>query len=483
MKPITSLFILFFTLFISADSIEPSLNPVVYASDSVNKPVLNKTIHAVIIRGNKRTQEFVIRGYLPFDTRSAYDSSMLSIAKRRLERTGLFSEVNLFAIQKAKGVDIHIIVAEMFFIPIDNAGLTYYSRRYGQDYGWLKFSFGLTDFNFGGRAESFAVWGSFWESKGLGVSWSKPLLPSPYSLSISASVNEGPDLLSARRLFFTAGSVSVGRKLFENSRVSLSITPIYSILDTVDAPSLQHKFYETFIGLGWSTDRRDHGFAPSRGWSFSCEAKSNYLLTADSSNDAIPLKTSKYAQFSLDARLYHRGIFENHVVGYWLKTTVRDADGGPFRILAAGSDGSLRGYRSGELGGRVRANDRITFALEYRYPIWTAPIIEFPWLDNLPNPLRTLAQDATKGFFYRFDGAMIADGALLWNAIEDIAHPFTMDQEHGLGLGCGLRLLYPNLRRSFCIDIVYPVYIAGLPAATVSTASGPTVHWYIDMYF
>ncbi|MDD5674128.1 MAG: BamA/TamA family outer membrane protein, partial [Chitinivibrionales bacterium] len=246
------------------------------------------------------------------------------------------------------------------------------------------------------------------------------------------------------------------------SKIYCLLTPQYINNYFPDA-SFNNTFYEAFIGAGWQTDRRDVAFDPALGWYLSSEARANRVYSTD---------THKFIQVDSDYRLYLHGFFSHDKFALWAKGYFRDRDAGPFRTLAAGGEGSLRGYPAGFFGGTLEANNGAFFSAEYRWPIWESEPFNIFMLEEFYAGL--------KDFFYRVDGTLILDGGVLWDKFsEKLLYPFSTD-EHGLGAGFGVRVLVPTMRQSLRADIVFPFYSnVGLQF----TSWPPMLHLYIDYYF
>ncbi|MDD5675411.1 MAG: hypothetical protein PHC61_14670, partial [Chitinivibrionales bacterium] len=182
-------------------------------------------IRAIVIHGNAHTKEFIVRMYLKLDTGSRLETSTVPSARRRLMNSNLFSKVDIFPLRTEGGITLHVIVSELFYIKPD-VGLQPYSRLYGGNEYWLRASAGLTDLNFRGLAEILAAHCSFWEARSLSAYWYKPLFPSPYFFSVSASGSDVPSLSDdrKRRDADISGALRIGRSIGGFSKIYCLLT-------------------------------------------------------------------------------------------------------------------------------------------------------------------------------------------------------------------------------------------------------------------
>jgi outer membrane protein assembly factor BamA len=415
--------------------------------------------------GNHVTNPRVLRLYLGIDTGMVYDSALIVAGKKRLMDTYLFSKVEVLRLQKSDGVHVWIVVTE-FFYWIPTGGGDIVDGRYGDSKQvWYRLHLGLTLQNFRGLFETFSIGTTVWDDKGLSISWSKPLLPSPYSFGIGGTAEEYPDLSFPRRRMVVNGRVSLGRRFFANSRSYLSIAPTYNRInrtDSTDVPDSRVSYEEIVTQLGWVTDKRDRSFDPTTGW---------HVHTSLGSNGLYRGISNAYLQWSDDLKLYHNGFFSVDRFACRITTALRTNDAGPYRSLYIGGDGSVRGFARDELGRSAIMNDYAVVSGEYRFPIWRpTPTFDVPMLCDYAPSL--------KGFYLRADGAVIVDGGNIW---KDLSHPFGV-HENGEGVGVGIRILAPTLLRSGCIDVVWPMQ-ANVNPLRVRYSWVPACYLYLDMYY
>jgi outer membrane protein assembly factor BamA len=432
----------------------------------------NDTIAAINYVGNRITKPQVIKMYLGVDTGAVFDSVLVAEGEKKLLDTDLFSSIKVLHLHKKDGIHLFIIVKELFYLYPEGTG--YYSRGIYGDTNtlWWKLRLGLTLYNFRGLLETFSIRGSFWEERGIGISWSKPFLPSPYAAGISFDYNDAPDLGQPIRIKSAGARISSSTKLPFNSRVYGALGTTYSMIDTLRGQTIK-SFMESGFVVGFATDHRDRSFDPRRGWSFLTQANTNALYS----------QYLKYLQMYGEIKVYHRGIFDNNIMAYKLQTVLRSNDAGSYRKLYMGGESNVKGYSANYFGRKSTMNDYVAFSAEYRFPIWTTPTFD-TWIlsflgDGFKNiPILSNVNDILKDFYLRVDGAVMGNVGHIWH---DIDHPFQI-RENGGGAGTGIRIVAPTLRRSGCIDFVW-----NIPGTSDPYGSRfyriPAIYLYLDMYF
>ncbi|MBN2035767.1 MAG: BamA/TamA family outer membrane protein, partial [Chitinispirillaceae bacterium] len=226
------------------------------------------------------TRESTIRCYLRIDTGMAYDSGAVRAAKQRIMRTGLFSKTDIISVVKEYGCDLYVIVKEKGYLSVPLPGIYQYPRKYGKDKRWFFGDAGVDLNNFGGRMERLRVTARAWEWRTLGVGWTKPVLPTPYFFGIGVYADQRPDEFDAFDRTDLSGRLSFGADLYTHSRISFGISPMFRRADWHDGVET-NDFYQAYGSIGWSTDRRETPFDPSRGWHVGLDTRSNYLYYDD----------------------------------------------------------------------------------------------------------------------------------------------------------------------------------------------------------
>ncbi|MBD3393791.1 MAG: BamA/TamA family outer membrane protein [Chitinivibrionales bacterium] len=458
------------------------------------------TIRAIVIHGNRVTKERTIRAFMTLDTGMTYDSASAAASKDYLQRSGLFSKVDIFPQPVEGGIKLLVIVSERMYWTVSQLGGEIKQKLYGsyvERFWWIA-HMGIAYTNFRGVKERLDVRVSFWKSRAATLIWRKPFLGTPYYVALAASVSYCPDLHRTFDRFNVAEWSTLGRKMGRKSVLYGTLNPRYenmfwtgrdgtwvvdSACDTSTAPAsctydsswisyeqekerIENRYSELFTKIGWNSDFRDHWFDTHKGVLFATS-----LMT----NAAYPRQldyTYAYVQLDTDIRLFHRGIFESNVMAYRLRTTMRLDSAASYDGLYAGGETTLRGYAEGDIPYGFTANNRVLFSTEYRFPIVQTPRMGFPLLSRLYSGLR--------GFYYRVDGAVLFDGAYLWHYLPDLQEPRDRHM-YGYGAGLGMRIMAPTLRRSVSLDVAWALEKEEMERR--KQPGMPVIYLYLDMPF
>lgn len=401
----------------------------------------------VYCRGNHVTKEDIIRTVTGIDTGMVFDTLKIRKAKQALASTGLFLKADIIRLVKGDSVDIYIMVKEMPYFGISTLDFTPYHYRYGERGTWFCPLFGVEFSNLRGRMETLRMYARLWEWRTLSLRWSKPFLPTPFILGLSAFADARPDNAFAMDRHEFAGSVTAGMRLFERSWIFLSAMPDFqrSIVRTDTSQDISD-FYQAFGAARLITDRRYPRYDPMRGWLFQFETLTNGMYH----DAASPL----YVQFAADVRFYHRGFLESHKTAYHASITARTNDAGIQNRLVLGGLGSVRGYANSGIDLQRTASSSLLFSLEYRFPIFQLPSIS----PLLPRSFRTIMGrfiGDLSDIAPRIDGGLIFDYG---RVAADFDHLFSKNgssYRSGTDFGFGFRLMEPGIRRSACMDIVW----------------------------
>jgi outer membrane protein assembly factor BamA len=436
-------------------------------ADTITLTAAPPVIVSISFNGNKTTREGTLRMYLAnlgIGIGVTYDSVKIAEAKRKLLMTNLFYKVDFVPLAKEDGIHLYLILQELgLFYYSPSGNLEYFATTDGKD-SWYKLSLGLTKLNFCGRMESFSVRLSGWRDRSLGLSWSKPLLPSTYYLGVSSGVRFYPEFNYPRERLVLGGRIFAGKDLTLHSRAFISLCPTYTKIDTLGAMRSHLKdIKEADASIGWSTDYRNNNFDPIKGWFFWNELMSNGLY----SNDCI-----KYGQYSADFRFYLPGFLERNRIASRIQGCFRTNDAGPYRRLYAGGEGTLRAFPNDYLGMSGEMNNSLIFSTEYRFPILTIPEINVLSLFSFTSMFPEI-----KGLYYQIDGAGIVEAGHLW---DHFTLPLQV-RENGAGIGAGIKILIPTMRRSLCFDYLSPIMKDQTSQKT--TFHSPTFRLYLDAYY
>jgi len=430
---------------------------------------VSKRISTIKIVGNDRTKERIVRLYLMLDTGMVYDSVAVEEARQRLLSSKLFSKVAILKIDKPMGKNLFVVLTEKPPLSLSNIGGTWYSKRYGTDppsfwKSW-SISLGIQNANFRGTNEVLRIGVEFWEWRGFGISWKKPLLPGPWYISVGFGLANYPYEYRARRIQRVSLRATAGRKTFENSYGYLSLVPRYTAYtykgpadsppeaDTNDAAlglweadQSVHRLREILYRGGHVIDRTNDTYPKSKGWYNWTQVLMN--MPSEQSSQA-----TTYFQFDNQFRLYHPFFLSDHSFAHRVQLSLRSKEGGDAHRIVAGDNNSLRGYGSGYFGTFSNANNRLLLTSEYRFKIVQTP--ELPLL-----PLVGIVYGNRPSIIYRIDGSLFTDAGVLWHRWSD--NPFRkklVRRERGWSGGFGLKLTSPQLKVSACIDFVPVMWI------------------------
>ncbi|MGA2506881.1 MAG: BamA/TamA family outer membrane protein [Chitinispirillaceae bacterium] len=398
--------------------------------------------------GNHVTKVHIIQMISGLDTGMIYDSLMIKRAKQRLEATGLFLKIAILSLRKNNAMDLYIVVKEPYYFGINDLDFTPFTSRHGQSGKWYCPFIGLENSNVGGSMETVRLSLRFWEWRTAALSWSKPLLPSRYFIGCGALVDARPDnALPLDRLEYL-GSVTAGRRLFERSKVYCSVIPDYQRTISWTATEKDTtNYYQAFGVLGWFTDRRSSGYDPSSGWSFFFDTRSNFIYHE--------ITTPRYVQFTSDIKAYYPGLFDGHKAAFRFNIVARTNDAGIQNRLVLGGIGSVRGYANSGIDLRSTCNSSFFFSSEYRFPIYQFPSISPVLPGGVSKVFARFVGDLTD-LIPRIDGALILDYGRIARDMNRLLAFNGPEYMSGADFGFGIRVMEPTMRRTVCLDIVWP---------------------------
>jgi outer membrane protein assembly factor BamA len=413
------------------------------------------------------TRESTIRSYLRIDTGMVYDSNSIRMAKKRILRMGLFSKTDILSIVKEYGCDLYVIVKEKGYLSIPLPGIYQYPQKYGKEQRWFFGDAGIGLNNFGGRMERLSVMARVWEWRTLGISWAKPVLPTPYFFGLGMYADQRPDEFFPFDRTDLSGRVSFGADLYTYSRISLNISPMFRRAAWHDSTGTDD-YYQAYGSIGWSTDRRETQFDPSKGWYLGLDTRSNYLYYDDN---------TPYVQQTGAFTFYYPGFFKNDKFACRFVAIVRDKNAGYLNRLSIGGEGSVRGYGRNTIGLGLSEipNNCFLVSAEYRFTLLTL----FP----IPVPLSSIVSPfigSQKTLTPRIDAAIIADYGRIAPHISDLASTEGNRYQSGTGIGFGLRILEPVLQMCGCIDVVFADMVR---TRTFDLYPVPGVHLYTNLPF
>lgn len=480
-------------------------------------------ISRIIIDGNNRTKDKWILLKAGFIEGEIYDSLKIPEAEQKLKDSRLFTLVKIYPIKAGNRVTILITVREHRYFKITDYSGAMYSQKWGQPSKTFLQAYGAFKLeNFRGMEEELKLSLSFWTIRYLSLSWYKPFIKNPYFIQIGSTIGSQPSIVSPWNLdFYNLSYIYGGRRFSTHSKLSIGVDGRYKkytwkggngalkkndiytseseyklgnypmIVDTIwedseiDSTSgdttntynwtgnnsKKINFYETpytesFIHIKWVTDKRDNRYNSHKGFYTALQFSSNVLWPFEDETDssANTRREATYLRFASDLRFYHRGIWKHHTIAYRLKPTFTLlGKGSRYSGMYMGDIGSLRGYGSGYFGSHLY-NNRFLLSMEYRFPLFKMPDLKFPFLAWYDKGMANLST--------KFEGAIIMDYGRIWMNLEETMHNY----KEAMGLGLGIRVISPNVKRSLCFDVVW-----GLPAANQDKKGKPAWYLYIDL--
>jgi outer membrane protein assembly factor BamA len=363
--------------------------------------------------------------------------------------------------KKNDGIHVYVIVTEHFYL-IPDAGGTYYRYKYNKEQLWFRLNASLSHRNFRGRGEEAKIAVGFWDSRGLSLSWTKPLLPSDFYLSTSLSTEFAPDQVRKYNTSQVGGKLIVGKNVLDYTRIAFGFFPYWNQQQWIDT-AFKFTTSELYTAFGWLTDRRDPLFNPSKGFYFYSDLRFNHLYHRGN--------TQPFFQSISEFRVYHPGLFKENIIALRLGATFRNKDAGPINYIYLGGIKSIRGYPSTLVGTGIHGNSAFTISGEYRFPIFRLPFITVPILSSYDNRFESVD--------IRIHGALIADFGRVGSTINDLFTLKSRNVQSGSGLGGGIRVLAPDFETNGCIDVVFGQNFL-LPRGKLRYIHSPEVHLYLN---
>jgi outer membrane protein assembly factor BamA len=403
-------------------------------------------IRSVEIIGNSTTHPEVFNRFVTFKVGDVLDVSALAATRNNLIKTQLYDKVDILPNMREDGVYVFIILKEAVRQNFRYSG-EYGTHIHGDKELWWSIHLDANLSNFRGRLEELSGGVSFWEHRGVRASWHKPLLSTPYFIGTAASISVYPDEWLPIDYRDISARMTVGRYIGKYSQVSLSAIPIQRrreikeeillIRDTIVIPlSSTPDIYEAFGVLGLVNDLRNRRFDPQSGWFLRNEVRTNRLYYD---------LTEPFFQYRNDFRFYQPLLFDDMMV-LRFSMTLRDRDAGYYHRLLYGDAGQVRGYNQKELGWGFTANSSVLMSAKYHKPIWKAQPVGVPLLNTMYSNVQKIS--------YRIDATLIADYARIYSDPQG-ALLFKGHNQEAAGLGGGIRVVFPEIRQSGCIDFVY----------------------------
>lgn len=405
--------------------------------DTIPEFTSPQIVKGIFVTGNDITKESVILSFIGINPGDYCDSTTLKDAECQLKATRLFHDVKIIVNHQTDGIYLIIKVVERPYLSLD-PGAGYYERKYGDKELWWYIRFTGANSNFRGQMEELKTSISFWDTRSIGISWTKPLLPSPYYLGSGFAIARTPESYGSYTNIEGLAKLTLSRRLLKTSKISTSIIPYFKHQIPIDT-NKEIRTYESFNSVTWSTDKRNKPFNPSSGWTLGLDVRTNYLYSK---------MYEPYVQLSGDIRFYLPGFFSDDKFAFRIQSTGRTSSGGEPHKITAGGEGSLRGYEGQEIGSRLKYGSNVLLIQsEYRFPLYTTPPI--------PTMLLSMMYKNVSKVRLQFNGALIADHGRVSMKYPTLFHSKYEGTQNGTGLGGGLRIFIPELELGGCIDMVF----------------------------
>lgn len=315
----------------------------------------------VIIRGNAKTKDFVIRREIVVEPGEPLRRSDLTRSMDRLQRTAYFQDVRVQGIP----TDDPNYVSVEFDVEERLTGTAMVGAGYSSEDGLLGYV-EVVDRNFLGRGQSASVRAEFGQRRTIyDIGFFEPyLFGSVNSFGINVYDRSFDRLYNDKRYDYRerrqGGSITLGRPLNEFTRMSLRYRAENLRTEALESDSLHDpsKGSVRTITLASTTDTTDHWLSPVRG--------SRTRLSAELGGGWLG-GTYSFTKYEGEHSRYFkvgskRQAIAVRAIGGW--GVGRDIEAAEEQFRVGGAD-TIRGYRSGEFEG-----DRmLVFNAEYRFPM------------------------------------------------------------------------------------------------------------------
>jgi len=491
----------------------PDLVPQTVADTTPKRTVRSGRVVDITIYGNRITKQYVVLAYLKIDKGMLVDSEIIAASQKSLMSTGIFARAEIFTVPRDNGVVLQVVLVERGYNVLTDVGGELL-KRYGEIVSrpiWYRgrIRLGMTRENFRGRMESFRVAFSLVEWRSLLVSWTKPVLTTPWFYQIGSGISDNPSTSDPLRTQTISLSLSGGVRPAPPFRAYLSVVPMFKNTQVVAPGNLdriadalsersdssgdaerflqrwerlvdeRNRFGEVVIGIGAIYDRRKSRFDPRKGCYLSLYGRVNpdfpgrdafrsnpEFVDTDSIRDPRSqaylrdtvgyrasqpreLLSRQFWQLEADASFYKRGFFpkKRDVFAARTRLLIRNREGGLLNRVSAGGRTSVRGYGSGDINNNTRANNSIQASGEYRFTVGqTPPLNMLPMLD-----FRNLGYDL-RGLYYRLDLGLFVDAAFVWDNWSEPVHP-RYGHQTAMSAGIGIRIAIPSVAHIIAFDV------------------------------
>ncbi len=367
---------------------------------TINPGYLNE----VIIKGNEKTKDFVIKRELDFHKGQILNINEVKKAYSNLYQLNYFEEINP-ELKRVKGSENRVNL--LINLKEAKTGSFNFGGGYSSADGWYGF-LKLTEKNLLGNGQTIGFNWEFGDINNYSLNFYEPWIFS-YPTSFGLSVyNETSNVEQEDEENYTenrrGGSISLGHSLTEQWDGSVK----YKIEDykkTMTESTEDNTNYDVrSLTLKVDRDTRNHPFNPTDG-----------VLDIASVEYAGGFLNGDYdfTKYNIDVRRFYPGFKPQQAWALRLKTGIGDGDIPSSEQYTLGGSQTLRGYELYEFMG----DDMLLMNLEYRFPIAD-----------------------------KFTGVVFADGGNTWDDIDAIS---LEDINYSLGLGVRFNLPIGQIRLDY----------------------------------
>ena len=329
-------------------------------------------VNRIIVKGNSRTRDKIIRRNMTLDEREVFDATALKSSTSRLRRLDYFEEINITPELSADEDNLMDIIVDVKEKPTGTFSI---GAGYSSVDGMM-FMGEISQNNFLGRGQRLAVQANFGgSSTKYNFSFTEPHLNDSKLLfgfdlydwernyddydkqSTGATLRFGYPIWNRWKLFFYLG--------YEDTKLTdIAEDASQLILDSLDIETTH------FYTVGITRDSRNKRFMPSKGSQHRISVKkAGDFLGGDSSFYKIEAMTSWYFPYRWDTVFHLKG-----AVGYVDETEVDKLP--VYERFYLGGINTMRGFESGEISPRDPVTDekiggdKMGFInLEYIFPL------------------------------------------------------------------------------------------------------------------
>lgn len=324
------------------------------------------------------------------------------------------------------GTHLIIVVEESLnILPIGDIDLHY--NKYGNKEFWVSVTLDVNFNNFRGKRETLWLHGELWERKAFGIGWSQPIRSyKSFHSWWRFKITDSPHDFYRINISTLSTEVGMGKWIIRKIRVFARANFFSMRIDSLSSDSDQNiRFPILGTGLVWDTRNRSYPAHMGQIFSFGIDRFGG----PDQNN-------INFMQASFGYRKYEPIFGSKHTAVFALNLVKRLRKPPYFYQMFGGSENSIRGYGAGSF----RGENKVTGALEYRFPIWKTPTISVPFADTFVPAMGRLN--------YIIDGAFFVDAGTFWDNGSDPEIP-------SFGYGFGTRIWVPPLRRSAVADLAW----------------------------